>query len=94
MDELIKKNILSTGTLMKNSVLKEIHLMNDKGFVKQSRGIPEVSMRCDNKVACTIYFGKKSILMLSTASEAYLEHACKRWCKKKRTTLMSTAPMQ
>ncbi|XP_064464462.1 uncharacterized protein LOC135375735 [Ornithodoros turicata] len=38
MDELMKKNIFGTGTLMKNRLPKEAHFMNDKDLMKKARG--------------------------------------------------------
>ncbi|KAK8781011.1 hypothetical protein V5799_017648 [Amblyomma americanum] len=50
MDELVKKDIFATGTLVKNRLPKEVHFTNDKDFVKQSRGTSEEVIRFDKKL--------------------------------------------
>lgn len=68
--------------MLKNHLLKEIHMINDKEFVKQSRDKSQEFMRWDNKVASTKWLDKKPILMCSTAFGVNPEDTYKRWCKK------------
>ncbi|KAL3201361.1 hypothetical protein MRX96_042961 [Rhipicephalus microplus] len=90
MDELMKKGIFGTGTLMKNRMPKEAHFTNDKDLLKKSRGTSEQRLRQDSRLACTKWFDKKPIVMLSAAFGVEPEDKCKRWCKT-RSFWMSRA---
>ncbi|KAH7947470.1 hypothetical protein HPB52_012259 [Rhipicephalus sanguineus] len=67
MDELMKKGIFGTGTLMKNRMPKEAHLTDDKDLLKKSRGTSVQRLRPDSTLACTKWVDKKPIVMLSAA---------------------------
>lgn len=87
MDELMKKGIFGTGTLMKNRMPKEAHFTNDKDLLKKSRGTSEQRLRQDSTLACTKWVDKKPIVMLSAAFGVEPEDKCKRWCKKDKKFL-------
>ncbi|KAH8018627.1 hypothetical protein HPB51_009495 [Rhipicephalus microplus] len=92
MDELMKKGIFGTGTLMKNRMPKEANFTNDKDLLKKSRGTSEQRLQQDSRLACTKWVDKKPIVMLSAAFVAEPEDKGKIWCKKDKTFLYVPRP--
>ncbi|XP_029841612.2 uncharacterized protein LOC115325048 [Ixodes scapularis] len=53
LDELTKKDIFGTSTLIKNRMPKEAHFTNDRDLLKKSRGTSQELLRQDSTPACT-----------------------------------------
>lgn len=84
LDILKTKTILSTGTVMKNNILKTINLVSDKILMKKPRGTTIQYVGEDKKVCLIKWFDNKSIHLLSTECGKNPIDVCKRWNKMKR----------
>lgn len=86
VDELVKKKIYATGTVMKNRIPKGASLVSDKDM-KSPQGTADQTTRSDNAVACIKWVDKKPIAMVSATFGIEPKDTSKRWCKKEKKYL-------
>lgn len=94
VEELDKRGLGCTGTLMKNRIPKEVRglLLSDKDMKKKGRGESQVVTRRDKKMAVTKWYDNKPVLMLSSVEAKDDEDTCQRWCKKEKKYITIKRP--
>lgn len=86
LDELGKKGIKGTGTVMKNRVPAGLRplLIDDKELRAQGRGSSQVLVRSDGQLAFTKWYDNKPVTFLSSVEAKDEADECQRWCKKNK----------
>ena len=83
VDDLLKRGIYCTGTIMKNriqSVGKK--LKGDKELTKDGRGTSDAVKDRNNKICLVKWFDNKPITLMSSFVGINPEGSCRRWSKK------------
>ncbi|CAG4958182.1 unnamed protein product [Colias eurytheme] len=93
-DELAKRGLKCTGTIMKNRVPKEVinKIDDDKTLMRKGRGSCDVLVRNDGEVAFTKWMDNKSVLLLSTIHAAENFDDCRRYNRSTKQYLFVSRP--
>lgn len=93
-EELLKKGIKSTGTLMKNRIPAAVRdiLITDGELKRKGRGSYQVITRDDDRMAITKWFDNKPVIMLSSIYADNNTDECRRWSKKDKEYVMVKRP--
>lgn len=94
LDELEKKGIKGTGTVMKNRIPADVRplLVDDRELKDQGRGSSQVIVRKDDQIAFTKWYDNKPVLFLSSVEANEEADVCQRWCKKNKVYLTVPRP--
>ncbi|CAK1599853.1 unnamed protein product [Parnassius mnemosyne] len=85
-NELLKRGIGCTGTIMKNRIpaAARLVLKDDKELQRRGRGSVQTIVSDDNQIAITKWYDNKPVILLSTVEAKEPVDVCQRWCKKQR----------
>lgn len=94
LEELSKRGIKSTGTLMKNRIPGAIRnsIESDLELKRRGRGSYQTLTRDDDVVSLTKWYDNKPVIILSSIHAANDVDLCKRWCKKDKRYVMVDRP--
>ncbi|CAH2087265.1 unnamed protein product [Euphydryas editha] len=86
VDELKKRGIESTGTLMKNRIpaTARDEIETDSSLKKKGRGSSQVLVRNDDNMAITKWYDNKPVLLLSSIFANEKSDVCRRYNKKEK----------
>ncbi|XP_035220835.1 piggyBac transposable element-derived protein 3-like [Stegodyphus dumicola] len=93
IDDLRKRDIACTGTIMKSRVPNAVHLTNDKIMSKMERGSFDMSVRQDDEICIVKWYDKKAVLLCSSKLGVEPLDRCKRWSKKDRRYIEVPRPV-
>lgn len=93
-DELEKRGIKGTGTIMKNRIPYDVRESKicDNELKSQGRGSFQVLVRNDKRLALTKWYDNKPVLLLSSVEADVEVDECKRWCKKDKRYVIVPRP--
>jgi hypothetical protein len=92
-DELLKRGIRCSGTLMKSRIPPEANIPDDKAFKRsERRGSSVVSVRPDGRVGITKWLDNNPVAMLSTNESVEPLCTVERWSKKDKKYLNISQP--
>lgn len=86
VDELNKRGIGCTGTVMKNRIPRAVRstLKEDKVLKREGRGSSQVLVRDDEKISITKWYDNKPVVMMSSIEAKEVTDFCQRWCKSQK----------
>lgn len=86
VDELKKKGIGCSGTIMKNRIPRDVRplLEEDKILKKRGRGSSHVVVKGNDEMAVTQWYDNKPVTFLSSVEAVEESDYCQRWCKQSK----------